>query len=66
MYAIFLDIQKAYDSVWHDGFRYKLWGIVVQGRGCGVKSRKCMRSSKSAVLLEREKSDAYRVKQGVA
>ena len=24
-YALFLDIQKAYDSVWHDGLWYKLW-----------------------------------------
>ena len=24
-YAFFLDIQKTYDSVWHDGLWYKLW-----------------------------------------
>ena len=33
-------------------------GASLYRGGCGVKSRKCMRSSKSAVLLEREKSDA--------
>ena len=27
-YAIFLDIQKAYNSVWHDGLWYKLWAWV--------------------------------------
>ena len=31
-YALFLDIQKAYDSVWHDGLWYKLWGMGVKGR----------------------------------
>ena len=28
-YALFLDIQKAYDSVWHDGLWYKLWDMGV-------------------------------------
>ena len=27
-----LDIQKAYDSVWHDGLWYKLWDMGVKGR----------------------------------
>ena len=31
-YAFFLDIQKAYDSVWHDGLWYKLWDMGVKGR----------------------------------
>ena len=31
-YALFLDIQKAYDSVWHDGLWYKLWDMGVKGR----------------------------------
>ena len=32
-YAFFLDIQKAYDSVWHDGLWYKLWDMGVKGGG---------------------------------
>ena len=53
-YALFLDIQKAYDSVWP-----KLWDM-------GVKGRKMYESSKSAVLLEGEKSDTFTIEQGVA
>ena len=29
-YAFFLDIQKAYDSGWFDGLRYKLWDMGVK------------------------------------
>ena len=31
-YAFFLDIQKAYDTVWHDDLLYKLWDMGVKGR----------------------------------
>ena len=64
-YAFFLDIQKAYDSVWHDGLWYKLWDMGVNGRmWCVIK--KMYESSKSAVLLEGEKSDTFTIEQGVA
>ena len=37
-YAFFLDIQKAYDSEWHDGLWYNLWDMGVKGarRGSGL------------------------------
>ena len=31
-YAFFLDVQKAYDTVWHNGLWVKLWGLGVSGR----------------------------------
>ena len=64
-YAFFLDIQKAYDTVWHDGLWYKLWDMGVKGRMWHVIKKMYM-SSRSAVLLEGEKSDLFNVEQGVA
>ena len=64
-YAFFFDVQKAYDSVWHDGLWYKLWDIGVKGRMWRV-IKKMYESSKSAVLLEGEKSDTFTIEQGVA
>ena len=64
-YAFFLDIQKPYDSVWHDGLWYKLWDMGVKGRMWHV-IKKMYESSKSAVLLEGEKSDTLKIEQGVA
>ena len=64
-YVFFLDIQKAYDTVWHDGLWYKLWDMGVKGRMWRVIKKMYM-SSRSAVLLEGEKSDSFNVDQGVA
>ena len=64
-YALFLDIQKAYDFVWYDGLWYKLWDMGVKGRMWRV-IKKMYESSKNAVLLEGEKSDTFTIEQGVA
>ena len=53
-YALFFDIQKAYDSVWHDGLWYKLWDMGVKGRmWCVIK--KMYESSNSVIVLGGEK-----------
>ena len=31
-YAFFFDVQKAYDTVWHNGLWLKLWDMDVKGR----------------------------------
>ena len=64
-YALFLDIQKAYDSVWHDGLLYKLWEMGVKERMWRVM-KQMFESSKSVELLEGEKSDTFTIEQGVA
>ena len=63
-YVFLLDIQKAYDSVWHDGLWYKLWDMGVRRMMWRV-IKKMYESSKSAVLLEGEKSDTFKIEQGV-
>ena len=51
--------------MWRDGLWYKLWGMGVKGRMWRV-IKKMYKSSKSAVLLEGEKLDAFKVELGVA
>ena len=64
-YAFFLDVQKAYDTVWRDGLWVKLWEMGVKGKMWRV-TKNMYEASRSAVLLEGEKSPAFSVEQGVA
>ena len=64
-YAFFLDVQKAYDTVWRDGLWLKLWDMGVKGRMWRV-IKKMYEASRSTVLLEGEKSAMFSVEQGVA
>ena len=64
-YAFFLDVQKAYDTVWRDGLWLKLWDMGVKGRMWRV-IKKMYEASRSTVLLEGEKSAIFSVEQGVA
>ena len=64
-YAFFLDVRKAYDTVWRYGLWAKLWDMGVKGRMWRV-IKNMYEASRSAILLEGEKSAAFRVEQGVA
>ena len=50
-YAFFLDIQKAYDTVWRNGLWVKLWDMRVKGKIWRV-IKEMYESSISAVSLE--------------
>ena len=64
-FSFFLDIQKAYDSLWPNGLLFKLWNMGVKGKmWCVIKIMS--NSLRSAVLLEGEKSSTFSVEQGVA
>ena len=64
-YAFFLDVKKAYDTVWRDGLWLKLWEMGVKGKMWRVV-KTMYESSRSAVLLDGEQSAAFSVDQGVA
>ena len=52
-FSFFLDIQKTYDSVWHNGLRLKLWNIGVKGKmWCVINTM--YNSTRNAVLLKGE------------
>ena len=64
-FSFFLDIQKAYDSVWRNGLWLKLWNMGVKGKMWRV-IKTMYNSSRSAVLFEGEKSSTFSLEQGVA
>ena len=64
-YAFFLDVQKAFDTVWHDGLWCKLWELGIRGRMWRV-IKNMYAITRSAVLLEGEKSKQFPIGQGVA
>ena len=58
-------MQKAYDTVWRDGLWLKLWDMGVKGKMWRVV-KGMYEVSRSAVLLDGEKSNMFSVAQGVA
>ena len=53
-FAFFLDVRKAYDTVWHNGLWYKLWDMGVRGKMWWV-IKKMYEGSKSMVFFKNQK-----------
>ena len=64
-YCFFLDVQKAYDTVWRNGLWKKLWEIGIRGKMWRITKNmtECMRN---AVMLDGEISKYVDNVQGVA
>ena len=58
-------MQKTYDTEWRDGLWLELWEMGGKGRMWRV-IKKMYEVSRSAVLLEGEKSTMFSLEQGVA
>ena len=58
-------MQKAYDTVWRDGLWLKFWDMGVKGKMWRVVNG-MYEISRSAALLDGEKSNMFSVEQGVA
>ncbi len=58
---LFLDVQKAFDTVWHDGLWFKLWEMGVRGKISRV-IKQMYDVTQSAIFLEGEKSHTFDIK----
>jgi len=64
-YAFFLDLQKAYDTVWRDGLLYVLWQKGIRGKLWHyIRDFYC--SSKRRVQYNRHLSKCFYIDMGVA
>ncbi len=64
VHAVFLDTAKAFDTVWHDGLKYKLYEIGVNGRlWCVIDQM--YSGLTSFVQIGSSKSRPFAMRQGV-
>ena len=64
-YCFFLDVQKAYDTVWRNGLWKKMWDIGIRGKMWRML-KKMTECTRSAVMLDGEISKYVDILQGVA
>lgn len=64
-YCFFLDVQKAYDTVWRNGLWKKLWEIGIRGKMWRMM-KSMTECARSAVMLDGEISNYVDILQGVA
>ena len=64
-FSFFLDIKKAYDTVWQDGLWYRMWEMGIQGKLWRV-IRNIYNVNQSCFYLDGSKSEYFDITQGVA
>ena len=64
-YALFLDLRKAYDTVWRDGLLYKLWNMGIRGKVWQYVDALYARSER-AVCLDGLTSDSVQIDLGLS
>ena len=64
-FSFFLDIKKAYDTVWRDGLWYRMWEMGIQGKLWRV-IRNIYNVNQSCVYLDGIKSEYFGITQGAA
>lgn len=63
-FVAFLDVRKAYDTVWHEGLFHKLWSFNIRGKFWRL-FRTWYERMESCVLLNGTQSAYFPVKQGL-
>ena len=64
-YAFFLDVKKAYDTVWRDGLWYKMWEMGIKGKMWRVV-RSLYANNRSCIYLEGKSSEFFPLIRGLA
>ena len=63
-YVALLDVQKAFDTVWHNGLFHKLYSYGINDHAWHIL-RKWHQSTTTTVLWDGEQSHPFNIKQGV-
>lgn len=64
VFTVFLDRQKAFDTVWRAGMLYKLYQSNIKGKAWKL-IYDCHVDTVSSVLINSERSNWFVVKQGI-
>ena len=64
MIAVFLDISRAFDRVWHEGLIFKLKEIGIEGEYINIV-KDFLADRKQRVVIDGKKSDWTSIESGV-
>jgi Reverse transcriptase (RNA-dependent DNA polymerase) len=64
-YSFFLDIKKAYDTVWRNGLWYKLWQLGIRGKAWRI-IKNMYDNTRSCVSIDGKLGEFFDMNNGVA